>query len=142
MLKEPAEIGMELARVLLRRAAAKAACAVAGPDPQLAFARVSRAVRQIVALNAHPRRQQWQPVAAKAGMAPMDGPPMEPMDPARRERVLARAGVSALLPSGEGGARSQSEWEAEGIRPLSFILNPHNSSPSHAFGAGPSRSLP
>ncbi|HEY2661616.1 MAG TPA: hypothetical protein VGI79_17990, partial [Caulobacteraceae bacterium] len=58
MLKELAEIGMELAGVLLRREAAKAACAVAGPDPQLTFARLSRAVRQIVALNAHLRQQR------------------------------------------------------------------------------------
>ncbi|HEY2661279.1 MAG TPA: hypothetical protein VGI79_16280 [Caulobacteraceae bacterium] len=114
MLKELAEIGMELARVLLRREAAKAADHEAGRDPQQASARVSRAVRQTVALNAQLRQQRRQPVAAKAGVAPADGPQMEPMDPARRERVLAR--VQALCRKSEMAGRLTAAIEVETAR--------------------------
>ena len=107
MLKELAEIGMELARVLLRREAAKADDEEAGPNPQLAFARVSRAVRQTVALNT-PLRQQRQAGAAKAGVAPVDG---APMDQARLERVRAR--VEALCRKSEVAGRLKAAIEIE-----------------------------
>ena len=72
MLKELAEIGMALARALLRRELAKAAHDDgAGPDPQVAFERVARAVRRTVALNAH-LRQQKQAGPAKAAAKPVE----------------------------------------------------------------------
>ena len=112
MLKALAEIGLELARGLLRREAAKAVDDETGRDPQLAFARVSRAVRQSVALSAH-LRQQRQAVAAKAAEAAaheVSGDEAQ-MDRARHERVVAR--VRALCRRSEVVGRLTAAIEAE-----------------------------
>ena len=112
MLKELAEIGMELARGLVQR--------VAGPDVQLAFARVSRAVRQIVALNAHLRLPPRQPSpssgAAKAGAASVQGEASDGsiMDPAMRARVVAR--VQSLCRKSEMAGRLTAAIEFEAVR--------------------------
>ncbi len=99
MLRELAEIGMDLARGLLRPEAA-------GGDPQLAFARVSRAVRQTVALNAHLRRRRQEPETAQVDEAPMDQ--------ARGERVVAR--VKALCRKSELAGRLTAAIEIEAER--------------------------
>ena len=117
MLKELAEIGMELARVLLRREAAKAVDDDTGRDPQVAFARVSRSVRLTAALCVH-LRQQRQAVAAKAGPKPVarkhnEGAAVdaEPITPARVERVKAR--LAALCRRSELLGRMAPAIEAE-----------------------------
>ena len=58
-------------------------------------------------------------------------------DSAHPGAKLCRDGRTYLLPWREGGARSRSEGEDEGIRPLSFILKNRNPSPSHALRRGP-----
>ena len=96
----------------MRREAAKAVDDETGRDPQLAFARVSRAVRQSVALSAH-LRQQRQAVAAKSAEAAAHGVSGDEaqMDRARHERVVAR--VRALCRRSEVAGRLTAAIEAE-----------------------------
>jgi hypothetical protein len=119
LLKALAEIGMELARGIARREAAKAVDDESGRDPQLAFARVSRAVRQTVALSAHLRQQRQAGGAGVSGEAPGDEARDEAhaqarMDQARYERVAAR--VRVLCRRSEVAGRLTAAIEAEAAR--------------------------